>query len=472
MRTINLNRTLLSFFMLLLCGIFGVYGIQAQSDGQWKTNDGWVMRKNIDENQFENFFAIGIWGIPGYVFNKDCVEVESEKYPNNFFRYKEVIKYFNLFYLQWGFGKKYMNDVVKIAGTAEFPWFLERGYYREGIRNPSFNMMRDIRNAVKTEAFRNTLNTSIDVALDEMSKTKSDFIWAPFDEVASGFMNWCWPVNAANAVYEEINKRTPGKLVYVDLLGSDGGIANSFLYETLYMNKFGKQPQSLPNLNASSKLSRNSIGYYHYNHKGETLSQLPTITKIKDDNELSDFKNNWFENVRLTAKGYKESGDVFGLNSYQIMYLHPELVGVTVDAIKAGVGEDKPVWMFFDSNGYDKPDALSIEEYVRNLKCQIYTSLVHGATGVLFWNDLTKESKIFDAIIPVVDELKKRDNIFKLQTLSKGVQRKMHYMIKYDEKRGNCVVVVNTSPVKSDIFALRNGKSFEITPLDVVIFEI
>ena len=33
---------------------------------------------------------------------------------------------------------------------------------------------------------------------------------------------------------------------------------------------------------------------------------------------------------------------------------------------------------------------MEVNEYVKELKCQMYTSITHGATGVFFWNDRTK----------------------------------------------------------------------------------
>ena len=35
---------------------------------EWSFNDGWALRKKPGSSQYEKFFAIGIWGIPGYQF--------------------------------------------------------------------------------------------------------------------------------------------------------------------------------------------------------------------------------------------------------------------------------------------------------------------------------------------------------------------------------------------------------------------
>jgi hypothetical protein len=39
---------------------------------EWKVQDGWAMKKEAGKSDFQKFFAIGVWNIPGY--NKEAME--------------------------------------------------------------------------------------------------------------------------------------------------------------------------------------------------------------------------------------------------------------------------------------------------------------------------------------------------------------------------------------------------------------
>ena len=123
------------------------------------------------------------------------------------------------------------------------------------------------------------------------------------------------------------------------------------------------------------------LGFYQafdgspvYHFKGGNYSYVEY-----DFNELSRL---WVENLRILANAYKENGDVFGINAFRDFYAHPVLAGITVDAMREGLGEGAPIWLYFDGNGYAKPGNVSPSAYLKNVKCQIYTAIVHGATGI------------------------------------------------------------------------------------------
>lgn len=428
-------------------------------DATWRIQDGWVLKKENQQREYEKFFAIGLWGIPGYSFKKLSVKEEKLAYPLNYSMYKNKIKYFNLFYLQSGYGKEYMNDVVKMGGSAEFSWFLEKEYYNNSDKvNASYLMMRKIEKNTNTLQFKKLIKKSIDLTINEAKRTSSDFIWAPFDEIASGFQYWCWPKKATDFVYSEIKRITPKKLVYVDLLGSDGGEGNSFLFEQYYKKKFGQLPQDLPfyAIYKSNKTDNSPLNF-HFNHKGHSNFEYKNGVRSKKQLDLQTYINDWYENVKLTANGYKNSGDIFGVNSYSVFYENPELVGYTVDAIKAGIRQDTPVWMFFDSNGYGKPANVSVADYLKNLKCQIYTSIVHGATGALFWSDLTTNDLIFNDLIPIIEDLRKNENIFLYRTVEKKLIGDIQYMIKENSEKERYLIAVNTN--KMDVIYFTNSFS-------------
>ena len=128
---------------------------------------------------------------------------------------------------------------------------------------------------------------------------------------------------------------------------------------------------------------------------------------------------------------------------FRSFFRYPILSGITVDAIKAGVG-DMPVWIYFDGNGYSKPASMSAEDYVNEVKCQIYTSIVHGATGVMFWSDTTKEPYVFDALTPMLIELNENVHIFKMNTTESTIINDLHVMIKGDKGK-KYIIATNTN---------------------------
>ncbi len=439
-------------------------------ESTWSVKDGWVMKSNPDTGKEEKFFAIGLWGVPGYTFNKLSVEDESDKYPDNKDQFLNKIKHFNLFYIQLNFGKEYMNNVMKMAGTIEIPWFLKEEYFdKKGDSNEAYYMMRRLVSEKKSKSTRlqKTINTAIDYTLREVKDSK-DFIWAPFDEIATGYQSWAWPSEVTDMVYDEIKNRTPNKLVYIDLLGSSSPYGNTFLFEQYYYNKRQKKLPPTPPFYALQKTSkRESLNDFFVTHEGKSIMENRNGVWRIDEMPTKDLENIWHENVKLTAKGYKKSGDIFGINSFQHLRDNPKLAGVTVEAIKKGAGEEAPVWLFFDSNGYAKPSLESTESYIRKIKCQIYTSIVHGATGVLFWSDLRKDDTVFNSLIPVIKELKKYEHIFYMETINENFEGDIRYIIKKGEKQ-RYLIAVNTSG-KNKVLDNRDIKRTLFKPYEVKV---
>lgn len=437
---------------------------------KWSVKNGWVVKSNPNNAKEEKFFAIGLWSVPGYTFNKLSEDEESRKFPNNKEQFLKKIKDFNLFYIQSEYGKQYMNHVIKMGGTSEFTWFLQNEYLdnKEGDY-ASYYMMRKLESEQENNSpkLQKTIKTTIDYTLKEIG-TSRDFIWAPFDEIATGYKSWAWPTKVTDMIYQKIKERTPNKLVYIDLLGSSSLIANSFLFEQDYKNKYGKLPQNPPFSILKRQSKKRTLNDFYVNHNGEAVIQCIDGRWQIDRMTLLSFYRNCFENLKKTAQGYKNSGDIFGINSFQYMYNNPALAGITVDAIKAGIGENAPVWLFFDSNGYAKPSGEPTTSYIHNIKCQIYTSIVHGATGVLFWSDLGKSDEVFNALLPIISELKGYEQILFLDTVKQGVKGDIHYVIKEDNENRKYIIAVNTSD-KKVYFSTKNIKRTLFEPMEVKV---
>jgi hypothetical protein len=182
-------------------------------------------------------------------------------------------------------------------------------------------------------------------------------------------------------------------------------------------------------------------------------------------------KRIWFENLKILAEDYQANGDVFGINAFRDYYALPELAGLTVDALKAGLGDDVPLWIYFDGNGYAKPASVIPSDYLLNVKCQIYTAIIHGATGVLFWNDWSKTPEVFDHLLPVMEELKNNLPMITLDVVERVADGNKHMVIKGG---GNKKYVIATNSSKTEVVTidLPNGNTLSLKPLEVYFSEL
>lgn len=461
----NIKTYLLFIFCLLL-----IQGYSQKS--LWVTNsDGWVLRKTHSNNGFEKFFAIGIWGIPGYGFTNETSLEETKKSPNSSSIFIKKSKYFNLILLQSGREKDYMNEKIKLVGTSEIPWIL--GDY---LSKNQFNLKRNdsiyyVRQKIKKDINLDIVKDHIDKEIQDIitsnERQKSDFIWAPFDEPASGG-GWCWSPIVLNSIYKQIKKRNANSLVYIDLAGNGRG--NSYLFEKYYLKSHLSMPDENAPYNSLNNDVRNNpsnLTPFNYSYNGKSMYTYKNGQYKISNLDYKDLEKIWYENIKETASGYQSSGDIFGINSYRDFFLYPKLAGITVDAIKAGIKTHPPVWLWFDSNGAYKPSNLSIEEYIKNIKCQIYTSIIHGATGVLFWSDLRKDPKYFDLLIPLIKELKDNLNVLYLKTIEKKDKGDLQYLIKITNQAHKYIIAVNTNTTDSVLFSHPLSPKKYLKPLEV-----
>lgn len=128
-----------------------------------------------------------------------------------------------------------------------------------------------------------------------------------------------------------------------------------------------------------------------------------------------------------------------------------------------------PVWLYFDGNAYARPSSVTIPTYIRTVKCQIYTSLVHGATGILFWNDLTKPTDAFVALQPMLQELKKDLPLIELPTVDRKIAGDLHLMVKQDAAGKKYLIATNTSKTNRVGLPIRVTGKTELAPLEVFV---
>lgn len=381
----------------------------------WQTDSGWVYKVDNKNNSSHKYFAIGVWGIPDYKYVQQG-QKESRK---NRIHFQRKTNNFNSVYIQNMFIRDYMVNKTIFVGSSEFNWafgkFAERNYSEKGLSNTNKrNLVRDIN--------KNNLNIEIDNIINSiysnLSPNKWDVIWAPIDEVDS------WPPELMNFVYKKIKQKTVNSLIYVNLTGS--GRNNSY---------------SRANI-ARPEFSNNKVVFFEQ----------------------------WHKNIETISNEYRHSGDVFGINSYTDFFNYPKLAGTTVDAIKLGAGKDVPVWLFFDPMGYAKPNNITLNDYIVNVKCQVYTSIIFGATGALFWCDIDKGIRNYDAFLPLIIELKKNENIITSKTIQKRTDDELHFIIKENSKGERFIIASNTSKSTSALITTPVYKILK--PLEVYIAQI
>lgn len=171
------------------------------------------------------------------------------------------------------------------------------------------------------------------------------------------------------------------------------------------------------------------------------------------------------------------------MNSYKVFREYPETTGETVDAIKAGCGINKPVWLFFDAAADQKPSWMSYEEYAQLIKCQAYTSIVHGATGVYFYAFTDSKDMIsvyWPLIKALAGELQGYRNILELPVVKQkwdtGYHRQfyshLHYSIRSSGTSGKTyLIATNTDREDSILVNVEGFRKFTLEPLEIRVLE-
>lgn len=453
-------------FFLFVC-LSGTLVLAQQS--VWKSNqNGWVTRKKPQSSQFEKFFAIGLWNMPGYTAN--AMESDPETYRVNALQYLNNTSLYNIVYMSPG-NIKDKYERVEITGSVGFYETLKE--YQKNIpgiaesADSDYAQRQYIKNNVDDKDFVNKLDSLINHTIKLNGPV--DYIWAPIDEIVNGGGGsaWCWHPEVGEKIKERIKKQAKNTLVYTDLVGIGRG--NTYLFERDYLKKNKFMPEKPPydalGKDAKIMLERPLLGFYR-SYDGKPVYKEGT--PYYEEYNLETLKTMFFENLKQCAKDYKGCGDVFGINAFIDFNTYPILSGVTVDAIKAGAGANTPIWFFFDGNGYAKPTGMSVDDFVKLLKCQIYTSVIHGATGVLFWNDRSKSPEVFNTLDSVVKELTENLDIIYMETQETKFEEDLHYMIKKDKQK-RYLIASNTSKTETQKLNIPNVSKKSFQPLEVFI---
>lgn len=434
----------------------------------WYIENGKVFKNGVQ------FFPIGLWGIPQYQFKVN--KVDNDAY--NIDQFKEANLIFNLFYVPTAREQAYMRDAVLLTGWGHLNWRLKAGYIgedkfkpdRDGNNKLDIKEMRFIKNSMHL-FFRNYFKNHIVGDIRQRFKDYN-FIWLLADEANSGFQDWYWYPQIIRGYHQAVKSVRDSSITFVDLFGTIRG--DRLSYELNYLKKFGQIPTILPQGKGQDLLEGdlNNLNTYNYSADGTPVYVYNEVKSVWEYNETTQFGSKFYHNIYQAASAYDDCADVLGVNCYYDFYHFPEAAGITVDAIKDACGKEKPVWIFFDGAGHAKPKNMSSSEYLKVVKCQVYTAIVHGASGILFWSKETTSEEYWNSLKQLSSELKKNSEIFKSNRIKFEIYNKIHYAVFELDNNNKYLLAVNTSKLEPLNFNLIENVNTIIKPLEVKIVEL
>ncbi len=459
-------------YAFLFCAGFSPLAF-AWSLGQPGTeNEGWVL-----DNNGERYFAIGLWGVPGYTF----VRKAKEPTGNDSLFARETGS-FNLLTIQSGFQKPYMQKSGRAfsSGLVTFRYLLsETGYVGtvpladdDDLSNDNlipYHRMRSIRDNIDKLAPYVCERIVIPLASEYRD---SPFIHFIMDEPDTGGRGWYWHPSIIRLYHNIAHDIDEGTLTYIDLGGNVS--ANRFFYEKAFGDTFriGTNP-------AKGACNPDNMDTYNVASDGTTLYDYRRgIFGGKWERKpLENFRHLFYDNIMETSAAYDNSCDVIGLNSYQVFREYPETAGEVVDAIKDGCGSGKPVWLFFDGAADQKPRGMSFEDYASLVRCQVYTSLIHGASGVNIYaitRTEAAETEYWPHMRELAEELEVNSNIIRLPVIdaywdsgyhTAGYDH-LHWSVRGEENNQRWLIVSNTSRTRPLTCTVKGFPEVTVGPLE------
>ena len=466
----------ISFFSLILFILLSSCSLSkgpVSKTSPWEIGkEGWIMRTELNSNNPEKFFAIGTWHVPGYIFSTSP-DSTTQLYEANALLFEEKTAPFNMVFVSSGYQKDYMTDKTHIINPFSpiLHAFLDSVTFLPKDADKDYYRIQYIKEKVDSPEFEEYLDKEIKKVLETLPNDK--YIYSHIDEIAlGGVSKWAVPPTVGAKINESIKKHDKDALVFVDLLGHARG--STYFFEQRYLQTHTSLPKDPPYEELSQEARECKLpllGFYEA-YDGSSVYDFKDGSYGYKNNDIETLKAIWFENTKLIAKGYKNSGDVFGINAFRDFSAYPILAGVTVDALRAGLGSETPIWLYFDGNGYAKGPSETTGAYVENVMSQIYTAIIHGATGILFWNDWSKTPEVFDVLVPQLKVLNENLQIIKLKTVEKIINNDLHIMIKENSKGERFIIASNSSKTETLILNVPTVEKRELLPLEVYVSAI
>lgn len=463
-------------FSLLLLSTNLIY-----SNSNWSYTNGWAL-KNGDK-----FFVIGAFNIPYYTRH-----VEPLTTNQNIEIFNSACNYYNLLFLKDRYFQNYMKDsIVLLSGFQQFEdwikwqtnpqynhiiWSLTENFI--DLDSDSFLSYQEMKNFRDSLYFRFNGPPFIDflrgpVLSDLKPKQYTyNFIWYTAGEPDQGRnKGWFWYPEILHAmdsaVFESFGDTI---LMYTDMCGHV--TASKFFWEEVYVDTIDTLPDSLPqgtrNYIPFLEGSLDDLASYIYSWDGSYCMKYPDnngtgkwyFSPMLEDTSIM------LENVRQLVKAYDSRNRILGVNSYKEFYYYPVLAGRIVDVIREEYSDSmKPIWLCFDANN-NVEYHLAPAVLFQSVKCQVYTSIIHGASGCMFWactdyNFGFDSIYYYDFIVPFLRELDSLSFIYKgddnvlLPMSNKNWKQigDLHYAIRYVENTNDTFFIVsNTSRENPVIF--------------------
>jgi hypothetical protein len=431
---------------------------------KWHIEDGWAFKNG------EKFFAIGVWGFPQYEFKL----LKRDTEVSNIRVYKELEQIFNLIYIQYGREQDYMQDGLLFTGFGHFIWKMKKGFSGLEFFLPDKNQNKKIE-LQEMQFIKDNLQKYYsryiyeNIVLDISNRFKShNFIWFLMDEPNTGFGDWVWYPEIVKSYDDAVKKASDSTLTYVDLFGTIRG--DRYSYEHNYRKMYGKRMEEL-SVGKNQKLLQGDtliLNSYIYSADGMPVYRFNTLRNQWEYTDLQQFTDKFYYNIFFTASIYGLCADILGVNCYYDYYHYPYAAGLTVDAIKDACGSEKPVWLFFDGAAHAKPRNISNKEYIENVRCQIYSSIIQGASGVLIWSKKEVSTQYWNLILRLCKELQQNSEIIKGIEIERGQIQNIIYSIRETKDGKRYFIAANTDTENSAEFKLAN-KDLLMNPLQVII---
>ncbi|WP_372934203.1 hypothetical protein, partial [Mariniphaga sediminis] len=308
--------------LLLIIDMYPV-GLQAQHFN-WKAGrDAWIMSQKTGSSEYEKFFAIGTWHVPGYTFT-NSPEADEQAYRENAALFQKKSEPFNMFFVTPGTQKDYMADKIHIlnpfspmlhAYIDKIPGLPEgddKDYYRS----------RAIKEHVNSPEFEQYLDAEIKKISENLPNEK--YIYSHIDEIALGGVGkWAVPPSVGAKIISRLKKQDKNALVFVDLLGHCKG--STYFFEQNYLKEHGALPENPPYelIDPEARNCKIPLLGFFQSHDGIPVYQFSNGEYSYTDYDFETLKSIWYENTRLIAQGYKNNGDVFGINAFRDYFAHP-----------------------------------------------------------------------------------------------------------------------------------------------------
>ena len=388
---------------LLLLVLWAAGSAEAASPSRWRVRDGWLQRSRDGGAHYEPFFVLALWGAPGWQGSADGDPAVQAKLI-------EAARHFNVIHTRGvdlpdidRYLPDSLRDTVFMVGLATFnDRFLDPAKGRRysgpvplrfvaSSGRPDYASVRALEAALAVggmDDYMDGIAQSVQRGVDQTwaDGRGLDTLWNLADEPDANYDGWLWPPALIAAYRRAVGRIAPGAVTFMGISAVTG---NLYCFERL-LTADGRRPlpPALPRTPAELPASfpadavRDWQGdpdhYASYLFMADgTPARLDAGTRY---NAWTLLRPRMEATVRVTAEGYADCADAFGLNRYGAFQRYPALAGECVDAIRSACGATAPIWLFFDGLGRD--DDL---DYWANLRCQVYTSLVHGASGVQFW---------------------------------------------------------------------------------------